>query len=194
VAFGALCVTAGYSLAAPVKPFWMRSTETLTPLEREAAVILATPAGGSMTGADVYRTHHLPPDVPSSRRFTRSRGGSPRPRRWDEGGSACGLGGTTHQAGGRARNDRGGNDPRRGILTDKDRSFGTLRSEACKRSPVRFGAALSRSWMFSGSRACGAVTVTSGSLPECKPLKSRFRMVQRLGWDSRGSGCGERGN
>ena len=38
-----LCVTAGYSLAAPVKPFWVTSGETLTP--REAAVVLAAPAG-----------------------------------------------------------------------------------------------------------------------------------------------------
>jgi len=45
VAFGALCVAAGYSLAGPVKPFWVTSAETLTPLEREAAVVLAAPAG-----------------------------------------------------------------------------------------------------------------------------------------------------
>jgi hypothetical protein len=45
VAFGALCVNAGYSLAAPVKPFWVTSAETLTPMEREAAVVLAAPAG-----------------------------------------------------------------------------------------------------------------------------------------------------
>jgi hypothetical protein len=45
VAFGALCVGAGYSLAAPVKPFWVTSAETLTPLERAAAVVLAAPAG-----------------------------------------------------------------------------------------------------------------------------------------------------
>ena len=45
VAFGALCVSAGYSLAGPVKPFWATSTETLTPLQREAAIVLAAPAG-----------------------------------------------------------------------------------------------------------------------------------------------------
>ncbi len=45
VAFGALCVNAGYSLAAPVKPFWVTSAETLTPLQRKAAVVLAAPAG-----------------------------------------------------------------------------------------------------------------------------------------------------
>jgi AcrR family transcriptional regulator len=45
VAFGAPCVGAGYSLAAPVKPFWVTSAETLTPLQREAAVVLAAPAG-----------------------------------------------------------------------------------------------------------------------------------------------------
>ena len=43
--FGALCVGAGYSLAAPVKSFWVTSAETLTPLQREAAVVLAAPAG-----------------------------------------------------------------------------------------------------------------------------------------------------
>jgi hypothetical protein len=45
VAFGALCVNAGYSLAAPVRPFWVTSAETLTPLQRRAAVVLAAPAG-----------------------------------------------------------------------------------------------------------------------------------------------------
>ncbi len=45
VAFGALCVSAGHSLAAPVKPFWVTRVETLTPLQREAAVVLAAPAG-----------------------------------------------------------------------------------------------------------------------------------------------------
>jgi hypothetical protein len=50
VAFGALCVSAGYSLAAPVKPFWVTSTETLTPLQREAAVVLSAPAGWMVFG------------------------------------------------------------------------------------------------------------------------------------------------
>jgi hypothetical protein len=45
VAFGALCVTAGHSLAGPVKPFWVTGAETLTPLRREAAVVLSAPAG-----------------------------------------------------------------------------------------------------------------------------------------------------
>jgi hypothetical protein len=45
VVFGALCVTAGYSLAAPVKPFWATRGETFAPLQREAAVVLAAPAG-----------------------------------------------------------------------------------------------------------------------------------------------------
>ncbi len=45
VAFGALCVRAGYSLAAPVRPFWVTSAETLTPLQRKAAVVWAAPAG-----------------------------------------------------------------------------------------------------------------------------------------------------
>ena len=48
VAFGALCVSAGYSLAAPVKPFWATRVETLTPLQREAAKVLAAPAGWMM--------------------------------------------------------------------------------------------------------------------------------------------------
>jgi hypothetical protein len=48
VAFGALCVSAGYSLAAPVKPFWVTGAETLTGLQREAAVVLAAPAGWMM--------------------------------------------------------------------------------------------------------------------------------------------------
>jgi hypothetical protein len=45
VTFGALCVNAGYGLAAPVKPFWVTRAETLTPLQRKAAVVLAAPAG-----------------------------------------------------------------------------------------------------------------------------------------------------
>ena len=45
VAFGALCVSAGYSLAAPVKPFWVAKGETITPLQKAAAVMLAAPAG-----------------------------------------------------------------------------------------------------------------------------------------------------
>jgi hypothetical protein len=45
VAFGSLCVSAGYSLAAPVKPFWVTRAETLTPLERNAGALLAAPAG-----------------------------------------------------------------------------------------------------------------------------------------------------
>ncbi len=40
VAFGAPCVSAGYSLATPVKPLWVTSAETLTPLQRGAAVVL----------------------------------------------------------------------------------------------------------------------------------------------------------
>ena len=45
VAFGALCVSAGYSLAAPGKPFWVAKPETVAPLQRAAAVMLAAPAG-----------------------------------------------------------------------------------------------------------------------------------------------------
>jgi hypothetical protein len=45
VAFGALCVTAGYSLAASVRPFWATRAEALGPLQREAAAVLSVPAG-----------------------------------------------------------------------------------------------------------------------------------------------------
>ncbi|MDP9148495.1 MAG: hypothetical protein M3O36_00925 [Myxococcota bacterium] len=45
VAFGAMCVSAGYSLAAPVKPFWATKAGTIAPLQRAAAVMLAAPAG-----------------------------------------------------------------------------------------------------------------------------------------------------
>ncbi len=45
VAFGALCVSTGYSLAGSVKPFWVTNAETLAPLQREAALVLAAPAG-----------------------------------------------------------------------------------------------------------------------------------------------------
>jgi hypothetical protein len=44
VAFGPLCVNAGYSLA-PGRPFWVTSTETRTPLRRKAPMVLAAPAG-----------------------------------------------------------------------------------------------------------------------------------------------------
>ncbi len=33
VTFGVLCVHAGYSLVAAVRPFWVTGAETLTPLE-----------------------------------------------------------------------------------------------------------------------------------------------------------------
>jgi hypothetical protein len=45
VTFGALCVNAGYGLAAPVKPFWVASAETLTPLQCKVGAVLAVPAG-----------------------------------------------------------------------------------------------------------------------------------------------------
>jgi hypothetical protein len=45
VAFGAVCVSAGYSLAGPVKPFWATRVETVAPFQREAAEVLAAPAG-----------------------------------------------------------------------------------------------------------------------------------------------------
>ena len=48
VAFGALCVTAGHSVAAPVKPFWATRVETVAPLQRVAAKVLAAPAGWMM--------------------------------------------------------------------------------------------------------------------------------------------------
>jgi hypothetical protein len=46
VAFGALCVTAGYSLASSGWPFWLTSAETLTPLQRKAAASWRHPPGG----------------------------------------------------------------------------------------------------------------------------------------------------
>ena len=45
VAFGGLCVSAGYRLAAPVRPFWVAKRETTAPLQRAAAVMLRAPAG-----------------------------------------------------------------------------------------------------------------------------------------------------
>jgi hypothetical protein len=38
VAFGALCLSAGYSFGSSVKPFWVTSAEMLAPLQRGAAV------------------------------------------------------------------------------------------------------------------------------------------------------------
>lgn len=48
VAFGALCVRAGYSLSGPERPFWATRMETVAPLQREAAEVLAAPAGWMM--------------------------------------------------------------------------------------------------------------------------------------------------
>ena len=48
VPFGALCVTAGYSLAGPVKPFWATRGETVAPFQRGAAEVLGAPAGWMM--------------------------------------------------------------------------------------------------------------------------------------------------
>jgi hypothetical protein len=45
VAFGALCVHAGYSLAGPGKPFWAVRGEGLGGAARGLAVVLAAPAG-----------------------------------------------------------------------------------------------------------------------------------------------------
>jgi len=45
VAFGALCVSAGYSLAGPEKPFWVGSATGLRGAQRLLGVLLAVPAG-----------------------------------------------------------------------------------------------------------------------------------------------------
>jgi hypothetical protein len=48
VAFGALCVHAGYSLALADKPFWVARTEGTSGLSRSVAVVLSLPAGWMM--------------------------------------------------------------------------------------------------------------------------------------------------
>jgi len=45
VAFGALCVSAGYSLATADKPFWAARAESLPRAERVLAIVLSLPAG-----------------------------------------------------------------------------------------------------------------------------------------------------
>ena len=45
VAFGALCVCAGYNLAAPDRPFWAAKGSSATGLQRLLAVMLSVPAG-----------------------------------------------------------------------------------------------------------------------------------------------------
>jgi hypothetical protein len=45
VAFGALCVSAGYNLGAPERPFWVAKDEGLRGAERGLSVVLALPAG-----------------------------------------------------------------------------------------------------------------------------------------------------
>ena len=45
VAFGALCVSSGYSLALPDKPFWVSKDASLGGAERVLAVVLGAPAG-----------------------------------------------------------------------------------------------------------------------------------------------------
>jgi hypothetical protein len=48
VAFGALCVHAGYSLALADKPFWVARTESTSGLSRSLAIVLSLPAGWMM--------------------------------------------------------------------------------------------------------------------------------------------------
>jgi hypothetical protein len=48
VAFGALCVHAGYSLALTDKPFWVAKTESASGGSRLLAIVLALPAGWMM--------------------------------------------------------------------------------------------------------------------------------------------------
>lgn len=45
VAFGALCVHAGYSLALTDKPFWVARSESASGLSRLLAILLSIPAG-----------------------------------------------------------------------------------------------------------------------------------------------------
>jgi len=45
VAFGALCVSAGYNLGAPERPFWVAKDAGLRGAERALSVVLALPAG-----------------------------------------------------------------------------------------------------------------------------------------------------
>jgi hypothetical protein len=55
VAFGALCLSAGYSLAAPVKPLWIAKAETVAPLQETAAVVVGAPAGWIVFARSWYR-------------------------------------------------------------------------------------------------------------------------------------------
>ncbi len=48
VAFGALCVHAGYSLALADKPFWVARSEGTSGLSRSLAIVLSLPAGWMM--------------------------------------------------------------------------------------------------------------------------------------------------
>jgi hypothetical protein len=48
VAFGSLCVHAGYELAAPGKPFWMHSSEDGSNAARALTSVLSVPAGWMM--------------------------------------------------------------------------------------------------------------------------------------------------
>ena len=45
VAFGALCVSAGYNLGAPERPFWVAKDTSLRGAERGLSMVLALPAG-----------------------------------------------------------------------------------------------------------------------------------------------------
>jgi hypothetical protein len=48
VAFGALCVHAGYSLALADKPFWVARSESASGVSRSLAIVLSLPAGWMM--------------------------------------------------------------------------------------------------------------------------------------------------
>ncbi len=45
VAFGALCVCAGYTLATPERPFWVNRDVSRSPSQRALAAVLGVPAG-----------------------------------------------------------------------------------------------------------------------------------------------------
>ena len=53
MAFRAFCVTAGHSLAAPVKPFWATKAAIPRPLQRKAQVEPATAAGWTVFALSV---------------------------------------------------------------------------------------------------------------------------------------------
>jgi hypothetical protein len=82
VAFGGLCVHAGYELAAPHRPFWMHMSEGSSPASLALASVLSVPAGWMMFAL-------LLPAALRAARFGWRMAADPSTRAWDRAVGWC---------------------------------------------------------------------------------------------------------